>query len=190
MGKHKYPTQAQLKKLFLYDPQTGRFTHLGKRNKGKRAGHPSRVDDYWRIKVEGRAYQASWLAWIYMTGSAPKHEIDHENLVRRDDRFANLREATHSQNCAHKLNFFKKNKYGFRGVKRNHKRFSASVVAQQKSYYLGIFDTPEEAARAYDVKAKELFGEFARLNFPNKQNRDWLFVHNMPPLPPGVLFHG
>jgi len=32
--------------------------------------------------------------------------------------------------------------------------------------YLGIFDSDVEAAKGYDQKAKELFGQFARLNFP------------------------
>lgn len=51
------------------------------------------------------------------------------------------------------------------GDKLNNQRQS-QIHARTKSYYLGIYPTPEDAARAWDAKAKEIHGEFARLNFP------------------------
>ena len=65
----------------------------------------------------------------------------------------------------------KNNTSGFRGVyftKRANK-WIAAIEKDKKKYHLGHYDTPEEAARAYDAKAKELFGEFARLNFPEEK---------------------
>ena|SRR5580704_14271781 len=54
----------------------------------------------------------------------------------------------------------------FKGVTKRHGRWIAQVNLNKVRYLLGSFPTEEEAARAYDAKAKELFGEFACLNFP------------------------
>jgi len=56
---------------------------------------------------------------------------------------------------------------GYKGVYRDKAgKFQACVKQGGWKEYLGSFATAEEAACAYDAKAIELFGEFARLNFP------------------------
>lgn len=106
-------------------------------------------------------------------------EVDHINGNRQDNRRANLRIATRKQNASNS----KKRKDGlsskYKGVthiNRSHtcKDGTVSVYDFWRAYIqkdnkyksIGFFKTEEEAARAYDDKATELFGEFARLNFP------------------------
>lgn len=49
-------------------------------------------------------------------------------------------------------------------------KYEAKITHQYTRHYLGHYATAIEAARAYDRKAAELFGENATLNFPNTQN--------------------
>lgn len=102
-------------------------------------------------------------------------EIDHKNGDGLDNQKKNLRVVTRLQNTRgyRRLRTGKSSK--FRGVswfKRN-KNWRAQIGASplagriaRKMLHLGYFKCEEDAARAYDKKALELFGEFANLNFP------------------------
>lgn len=153
-----------LRALLHYDEFTGVFSWrvaTGTRAKvGRVAGWINHTTGHRDMQIEGRRHQASRLAWLYMTGTAPEHEIDHINGDPLDDRFVNLREATRSQNEA---NTRGKSRLGRpKGVQSNHKRWMATITVNYKCQYLGTFDTPEEAHAAYIAAAQDAFGEFAR----------------------------
>jgi hypothetical protein len=95
--------------------------------------------------------------------------VDHINGVRHDNRRANLRLCTSAQNTQHRK-VPSNNTVGYKGVSLNRTRYVAVIVAYGKRYYLGSFGTPEEAARAYDAKAIEVHGEFAKTNFSLKSD--------------------
>jgi len=86
----------------------------------------------------------------------------------------NLRPATRSQNSANRSKTVD-NISGFKGVcwDRFAKKWKAQIKRAGKMFHLGRFTSTEEAAKAYDAAALDLFGEFARLNFPqNTANKN------------------
>ena len=91
--------------------------------------------------------------------------VDHINHFGLNNRRCNLRTCTQAQNiqnCRPRTD----GKSRFIGVFPFHDKWRATIVCKGKRYYLGLFDDEVEAAKARDRKALELFGEFARLNFP------------------------
>lgn len=55
-------------------------------------------------------------------------------------------------------------KTGYTGVYKENNRFRAVISLNRKSIHIGMFDTPEKAALAYNQKSKELFGEDGKQN--------------------------
>lgn len=100
--------------------------------------------------------------------------VDHINGDGLDNRRSNLRPASNSQNSMNRKVTAADNTSGFKGVCR-HRRvrgdgWVAAITCDGTSRHLGVFEDPELAARAYDAAARELFGEFARLNFPQEES--------------------
>ena len=104
-----------------------------------------------------------------------KHDIDHVDRNRANNKFSNLREATVSQNQFNSTRA--KNKSGYRGVRPSPEgKWQAALCVDGKSKFLGSYDTAEKAALRYDQEAIKQGGEFAILNFPKSVHRDWILV--------------
>ncbi len=95
-------------------------------------------------------------------------DVDHINHGGTDNRKENLRECTPSQNGGNRLLQNGTSKYKGICWDRATDKWMARIRYKQKQIYLGRFINELEAARTYDKKAGELFGEFAYLNFPNE----------------------
>lgn len=154
----------RLRSLLQYNPKTGLWVWLvaanGRIKVGQIAGSPMVRDQRRVIRIDKKLYLASRLAWFYMTGNWPR-EIDHKNGDPTDDRWRNLRLASHSQNLANGKRHTD-NRTGFKGVTKHNKRYRAIIVVRYKHIRLGTFDTPHEAHQAYKQAAQHYFKEFAR----------------------------
>src|SRR6266436_2503150 len=139
---------SRLKEIMKYDPDTGLFTRRYKWwNKvlyGGKAGY------YIYHQVDDKTYATHWLAWFYMTGEWPKHQIDHKNRIKSDNKFLNLREATQSQNLMNGERS-KRNKSGYRGVSWHSKygKWRACISIDGKLIHLGYAETAEKAYSLY-----------------------------------------
>lgn len=140
-------TQEELKSALNYDENTGLFTY--KKNKGKfkanQIAGTTHVNGYTHIQINWKIYKAHRLAWLYVYGYFPEC-IDHINCDRGDNRIANLREATVTQNN-HNVKMSKNNKSGVKGVcwHKKAKKWCATIGAYGKTIYLGLFSDLELA---------------------------------------------
>lgn len=157
-------TLEQLRTAFRYEPETGHFYWLVRRSNSHQIGHiaGSRRGgraDYWRLRFDGVEYEAHRLAWLFMTDEWPEGLVDHRDLDKLNNRWANLRAATVAQNAA---NAAGRGAYPKGVTLHKNGRYQAQIKTDGRNHYLGLFDTPQEANAAYAAKAAELFGEFAR----------------------------
>ena len=142
---------------FQYSPETGEIKATG----GRVVGY--RINQWGHIAVwhNGKHVLAHRLAWFLTHGVWPTQPVDHVNGDPADNRLANLRLATPSQNRANsKPN--KNNKSGMKGVQFRHGRWRAKITHDGTTKHLGVFDDPHSAHAAYLAAAKPIHGEFAR----------------------------
>ncbi len=91
--------------------------------------------------------------------------VDHANHDSLDNRKENIRICTNQQNQFNQLpQVGKTSKYKGVSWKETHKKWYVDIKLNGKKTFIGQFDDEVEAARAYNTKAREYFGEFAYLN--------------------------
>jgi hypothetical protein len=156
-----------IRNLLHYDTDTGLFTWKvsrgGTATVGSGAGfiNTGKSSGYVLIKVCCASYKAHRLAWLYMTGEWPAEQIDHINRCRSDNRWANLRTASHSQNQTNS-NLYKNNTTGLKGVYwyKKLRKWAAMIRSDGHLKYLGVYDCPAAAHFSYLVAANKLRGDF------------------------------
>ena len=147
-------TQRQLKEQLHYEEETGRFTWIinrGPARKGAEAGdvHVTRGKNYRRIGVLGYRPKAHRLAFLYVTGSFPDGEVDHEDGDGLNNRWSNLRAVTHAENGKN-IRLQINNVSGAAGVcwRKRVKKWQARINANGARKHIGYFTNKEDAIAA------------------------------------------
>lgn len=90
---------------------------------------------------------------------------DHKNNDGLDNQRCNLRVATRSQNGANRRSHLNSSsKYLGVSFNKDRKKWKSEIKKKPAVYFLGWFENEIDAAKAYNIKAFELFGDFANLN--------------------------
>jgi hypothetical protein len=168
VGNRNDLTAEYVRSILHYSPDTGDLRWKWRPDRtlswnavwaGTLAG--TRTKSGVRVKINYKPYAAHRLAVLIVTGKWPIDEIDHENLDKFDNRWGNLREATHDENMWNRLALVK-NRSGLKGVSLCNGRWRARITIHRKHIFLGYFKTAIEAHAAYCEAAVRLHGKFAR----------------------------
>lgn len=152
--------------LFTFDPLTGVVTRRVARG-GRSVGVPvgrKGSDGYLRVGVNKRTTLVHRIAWCLHHGRWPVGVVDHINGVVGDNRIENLREVTQQQNLLNQ-HALRPSKLGIAGASamsngRFRARLNLTVNGKRRLIHLGVFDSAQEAGRAYQkAKAAALRGE-------------------------------
>lgn len=117
------------------------------------------------LKVEKNKYTHPLLHRFIMKAEK-NQQVDHIDGNCLNCTRENLRFVTDSQNQQNRGKH-KDNTSGYKGVDwmKSRSAWRARICCNRKNIHIGLFDNPVDAAKAYDKKAIELHGNYARLNF-------------------------
>ena len=147
----------------LFDYKDGQIYKKGSK---KPFGHFDKRVGYIRCRVNKKSLLVHRIIYAMFNGDVmPEHDVDHVDRDKLNNRIENLRPATRGQNVVNSK-VRSDNPYGYKGV-TYHKasgKYAAQTMKDQVRIHIGLFDTPEQAATAYNQKIEELFGDYAVKN--------------------------
>ena len=153
-------TQARLKELIKYEPDTGNFIWIAPTRRrivfGSIAGCLMN-GGYWHIRIDAKKYLAHRLAWLYVHGEFPIEHLDHIDGNRINNRFSNIRACSRAENGQNRISN-KNSTSKYLGVHwhRLSNRWQAQIRINKKPIYLGLFDSEQDAYAAYCKAKKEI----------------------------------
>lgn len=158
-------TLDHFKSFLSYDPDSGNLTYKDTRFSNKEIGQVVGYEDagYLRLWSMSRAWFCHRVAWALYYGEWPSGTIDHINGNPLDNRVSNLRVCSSAENMKNRPAYSGKI---FKGVYKTKSGWRSQIVSGGKVYWVGGFKCLGQALKAYDKKAKELHGKYARLNLP------------------------
>jgi HNH endonuclease len=156
------PPAERLRELLRYDPDDGtlrwRVDRTGWTRTGDIAGRrkkSGRID----VGIDGSLYVATRIIFKMVTGRDPVAQIDHIDMDPSNNRWGNLRQASHAQNQA---NTVARSASRLKGAYKAGKRFTAAITVDGVTTYLGCFKTAEEAHECWWRETLALRGAYAR----------------------------
>jgi hypothetical protein len=181
------PDQQYLQTVLEYVPESGKIYWKPRpmrdtetegsykcwrtRWEGKEAGSKHYANGYLEIRFEdNRLHKVHRVIWRLVTGEDPDLPIDHVNGIPWDNRWDNLRLATAQENARNCASF---SSNGYKGVtEREDSTWTVNWCVEDINYFKYNFPTAESAARYYDAVVKDLYGNFAKLNFPEEETNE------------------
>lgn len=149
--------------LFRWLPNSQRSRAWNTRHTGKVAGYLDKGTGYVQIRFCGDLYLAHRMSFAFMEGRWPALDIDHANGKRADNRYANLREATHSENMRNRL-IQRNDASGHLGIRfrPHHQKWEARIAVNRKIVWRKYFTSAQEAAAARREALPLYHGEYIR----------------------------
>jgi hypothetical protein len=166
MAKNDTLTAEYVRSILDYDPETGIFVYkkrgygsFDKQFAGKEAGW---INDngYLIITINSKDYRSHRLAYLIMMGEWPEEDVDHENRIRTDNRWCNLRGGTRTNNLFNKT-IQSNNKLGIKNVSMHQGRYRVEIRKGGKRVYSALFDCVAAASIDAQLAQIKIAGEFA-----------------------------
>jgi len=160
--------------ILRYEQETGKFywkvRRGGSARVGCEAGNLDSTSGYIRISLEDRLYQAHRVAHLLVTGHWPEGNPEHENRIRHDNRWDNIKTLARNQSeNMGNIGLSSHNTSGLKGVcwDTQRKKWLAYIKEHGKVIMIGRFSEYRLAGLMYDAAAKIKWGlRFSHLNFP------------------------